>query len=55
LAHNGFQTQLGGFTFDERDQVVMGGAAVDVRLAATEPAEIRPVDHLNGRHRVTSA
>jgi class 3 adenylate cyclase len=48
LAHNGFQGEFGGFAFDERDQIVMGGAAVDLGLAVAEPAEVRAVDHLNG-------
>ena len=55
LPHNGFQAQFGGFAIDERDQVFVGGAAVDLRLAATEPAEVRTVDDLDCRHCVTSA
>ena len=34
LPHNSFQAKLLGFAFDQRDQLVVGGAAVDLRLTA---------------------
>ena len=45
LSHNGFQAKLVGFAFDQRDQFVVRGAAVDLGLAAAEPAQVGAVEH----------
>ena len=42
-----FNAELGGLTFDQRDQIVMGGVAVDLRLAAAQPAEVGSVDDID--------
>ena len=46
LPHNGFEPEFGGVALDQRDQLVVGGAAVDVGFALAEPAQIRAVDHI---------
>ena len=38
LPDNGFQPELLSLAFDQRDQFNVGGAAVDLRLAAPEPS-----------------
>ena len=47
LPHNDFQSELGGLAFDQRDQIVVGGVAVDLRFAAAEPTEVGPVDDVD--------
>jgi hypothetical protein len=48
LSHHGFQTEPLGLVFDQRHQLVVGGAAVDLRLAATESAQVGAVEHQHG-------
>ena len=48
LPHNNFEPKLGGFAFDQRGQLVVGGAAVDIRLAPAQPAQVRAIDDIHG-------
>jgi hypothetical protein len=51
LPHNGLQPQLDRGFLDQRRQLVVGCAAVQVGLAQPEPAQVGPVDHVDhGRH-----
>mgnify|MGYP000249304063 CR=1 FL=1 len=47
LPHNHFEPKLGGFAFDQRRQLIVGGAAVDLRLAGAEQIEVRAVQHVD--------
>ncbi|CKP14127.1 Uncharacterised protein [Mycobacterium tuberculosis] len=47
LPHNGFESELGGLTLDQSDQLVVGGAAIDGGLAPAQPAQVGAVDHVH--------
>lgn len=56
LSHHGFQPQRAGLALDQRDQLVVCGAAVDLGFAASEPPQIRAVEHQDRlRHEGTVA
>ena len=41
--------ELGRFAFDQRHQLVVGRAAVNLRLAPTEPAQVRTIEYKHRR------
>ena len=47
LSHNDFHAELGRLAFDQRDQIVMGGVAVNLGLATAEPAEVGSVEDVD--------
>jgi hypothetical protein len=51
LAHHDLQPEFGGLALDERDEIVVAGRAVDLRLPLAEPAEVGAVEHVDGHER----
>ena len=50
LPHKGFQPEVRGRLLDERDELEIGGAAVHVRLAQSQPVEVGAIQHVDCRH-----
>src|ERR1700712_4439795 len=45
------EAEVRGLAFDQSDEIVMGGAAVDLGLTLAEPAQVWTVDHVDpARH-----